>query len=81
MEGIPARVSVVVLTSLTSGFPFFAYSVRYTAEKTPIGTAKISDISVKVKVFIIAGIIETFSLVYFHAKSEGFIFGIPFIRI
>ena len=81
MDGIPVNVSAVIRTISTILLPFFAYSVRYTAEKTPIGTAKIRAISVKVTVFIIAGIIETFSLVYFQAKSDGFILGIPFIRM
>ena len=47
----------------------------------PIGAASKRDRAVIITVFIIAGIIETFSLLYFHAKSEGLMFGTPLISI
>ena len=62
IEGIPVRVSAVVLITFTSLFPFFAYSVRYTAENTPTGTAISNATPIMINVLIIDGSIDTLSL-------------------
>ena len=62
IEGIPVRVSAVVLITFTSLFPFFAYSVSYTAENTPTGTAISNATPIMINVLIIDGSIDTLSL-------------------
>ena len=62
MDGIPVNVSAVVLMIFTSLLPFFAYSVRYTAENTPIGTAISNATPIMINVLIIDGSIDTLSL-------------------
>ena len=51
------------------------------AEPTPIGIAIRSDSTVITMVLIIAGISETFSVLYSQAKRLGFRYGMPRIRI
>ena len=81
MDGIPDKVSDIKRTTLTSLFPLFAYSVMYTAEKIPIGTAISSVTTMVISVFIKAGTTDAFSLVYFASNICGVIFGIPRYRI
>ena len=81
IDGIPDNVSTVILISLTIFEPFFEYSARYMAEKTPTGTAMTKVHNVINTVLIIAGIIDWFSEVNCHSKSSGFIFGIPLTSI
>ena len=81
IEGIPVNVSAVIRIIPTSLFPLFAYSTRYIAENIPIGAEKRSDNNVIDIVFIIAGIIDTFSELYSHANKSGVRFGIPLINI
>lgn len=47
----------------------------------PIGDAIIKAKKVIIRVVIIAGSKETFSVVYSKANNEGFIYGIPLIKI
>ena len=63
IDGIPESVSAVSLIIPTTLLPFFAYSTRYIAVHIPSGTATISEQSVISIVFIIAGNIDTFSVV------------------
>ena len=63
IDGIPESVSAVSLITPTTLLPFFAYSTRYIAVHIPSGTATISEQSVISIVFIIAGNIDTFSVV------------------
>lgn len=63
MDGMPESVSVVTRIIFTSLLPRLAYSTRYTAAKTPIGTAITRVSAVMIRVFIIAGIMLTFSVV------------------
>ncbi len=51
------------------------------AEKTPIGTAIISVAIVIRNVFIIAGSIDTLSVLYVHSKRLKFMLGIPFTNM
>ncbi len=77
IEGIPDKVSAVILTSLTSLLFFRAYSVRYTAANIPNGAANNRARNVISNVLIRAGKSDTFSVVYFHSNSFGDIFGMP----
>ena len=77
IDGIPERVSVVSLIIFTTFPDFPAYSVRYTAENTPTGTAITSDSTVMITVFMMAGIIDMFAVLNFHWKSDRCMFGIP----
>ena len=63
IDGIPESVSAVSLIIPTTLLPFFAYSTRYIAVHIPSGTATISEQSVIPIVLIIAGNIDTFSVV------------------
>ena len=78
---MPDRVSVVSLIISTNLFPFLAYSIRNIPVNIPIGQEINKDKNVIIKVVIIAGNKETFSVVYSKANREGFICGIPFIKI
>ena len=81
MDGIPVSVSAVTRTTPTSLFPFFAYSTKYIAEKIPIGPAIHKESKVIISVFIIAGSMDTFSVVYLSAKRSVLRFGIPFTKM
>ena len=58
-----ANVDMYSCLLYTSLLPRFAYSTRYAAAKTPIGTAITRVSAVMIRVFIIAGIMLTFSVV------------------
>ena len=79
MEGIPERVSLVILMTFTTA-PSFLYWVRNIAAPKPKGIAMTRDNTIINSVLMIAGIMDTFSLLYFHWKSESLICGIPKIR-
>ena len=81
MEGMPERVSAVIRTSLTSLLPRRAYSVSQMAAPMPRGTASTRAMAVISRVLMIAGSMDTLSLVYFQANSSGVRWGIPLMRI
>ena len=51
------------------------------AEPIPIGSATTKESNVMVMVLMIAGIMDTFSVVYSQANNFGFKYGIPLIKI
>ena len=81
MDGIPASVSAVIRTILTSALPRFAYSVSQMAAPIPSGTQMTSAISVISTVFTIAGVIETLVELYSQANSSGDRWGMPLMRM
>ena len=79
---MPAKVSAIILIIFIRGFPRFAYSARYMAAITPMGTAIASDKSVIIPVFIMAGSIDTFWLSYCHENMPLRVSpGIPLYKI
>ena len=81
IDGMPESVSAVMRMTPTMRLPRLAYSTRYTAVKMPKGTASRSAVSVIMSVVAIAGVSDTFSVVYVQAKSEGFRCGMPRTRM
>ena len=63
MLGIPERVSETVLMIFTNRESLCAYSVRYNAVNTPIGSANNSDKATMMIVLMIELTIDRFSLV------------------
>ena len=81
MDGMPCKVSVVTRTTLTSLLPRRAYSTSQMAAKMPSGVAISSAKAVISTVLMRAGISETFSELYSHAKSSGLRLGMPMTRM
>ena len=81
MDGMPCSVSVVTRTTLTSLLPRRAYSTSQMAAKMPKGVAIASAKAVISTVLMSAGISETFSELYSHAKRAGFKLGMPMTRM
>ena len=76
MDGIPERVSLVILISFTI-FPSLLYWVRKIAAPRPRGTAIKRENTTINMVFMMEGSMETLSEVYFHWKSDNLSCGIP----
>jgi len=70
IDGIPAKVSTASLIILTALFPLLAYSVKYTAQNTPIGTATIREIIIISKVATIDEKADSVSELYVPNKNS-----------